>query len=576
MARPRFLLFAAVTAATLGWGELALAQQPRQNPGPDDVVLPGEVERVQRELARIERVRKKARSGEGTPAPAESLGRGAELSPVLAPRRKVVPLRLEEAIGEALKNNPDYLVQLLAAQAAREQVHQERAAFDPVLTHSGTYTQARDPSLSPPDAVVVTSKGWNFTTGIGMRLPTGTQLSLSWIESRRDFSAAATFGGSSFGSSGRTLTPSLQFQVSQPLLRGFGIDVNTTGLAVAENSALSSDAQLAAVYMAAVAGVEQSYWSLVQAEEDLRSQESSLSSSLQLLRDQRKRKEHGAGTQLEVTIAKAGVAQRREAVIVAENRLEAARDQVIRLTRPSRNPEKWDLFVVPVDSPLLLKAPSVEPAAAIQTALERRPDYWQALLGLDSAERALIAAENGALPSVNVIGSWTSDGLGTGHHSAWTRLASGRYYTWAVGVEVELPLFLRAEQSRARAAALDRDRARASLASLEATIVLEVRTALRDLRTARARIEATRANRTLAEDRLKATRDMLEAGTAVPRDVLDDVAGVAQARSAEIQALVSYRLAIAQLRQAQGTLIDDWLNVLPPRVRRALDRQRLD
>src|SRR5690606_33448967 len=114
----------------------------------------------------------------------------------------------------------------------------------------------------------------------------------------------------------------------------------------------------------------------------------------------------------------------------------------------------------------------------------------------------------------------------------------------------------------------------AGLRSLEATVVLEVRGAIRDIRTAKARIEATRANRVLAEERLDATREMLNAGAAVPRDVLDDLAELAAAESAEIQAFINYRLSITRLRQAQGTILDDWLEALPSRVHRSLQRER--
>ena len=107
-------------------------------------------------------------------------------------------------------------------------------------------------------------------------------------------------------------------------------------------------------------------------------------------------------------------------------------------------------------------------------------------------------------------------------------------------------------------------------------MVLEVRAAIRNIRTAKARIEAARTSRILARQRLAATRKKVENGAAVPRDVLDDLTEVANAEAAEVQAYVNYRLAVSQLRQATGTLLDDWLSILDPSVRRALERMQED
>ncbi|RMG12791.1 MAG: TolC family protein [Planctomycetota bacterium] len=562
------LLASAQEDASPGQGD------PRAPAPPEDgveVERPAELERIKKELARIKQERERL----GGQAPPRALGPEVralgreELSPVLAPRREVVGLRLREAIRLALANNPDYVVQLAAARSAHEGVPQERAAFDPVLSSTATYGRG----FVPRDfgsffgQTQVRSRTLNISTSLALRLQTGTQLTLTHTELRTE--STSPISGS------KNYLPSLRLDITQPLLRDFGIETNLTPLRLAQNAAFASDATLAETYMAAVLAVEQAYWDLVLAEEQLRAQERSLSSSLKFLDDQRKKLQHGAGTRLEVTIAKAGVATAREAVIAAENGLEAARDQIIRLTSPSTDLADWDRFVVPLDQPLLLESAEQDPAEAIQTALRRRPDYLRAQLDLDSAQRNLSLAENQRLPRLDAIGSFSEEGLGTGHRSAWSSLGSGDNYSWEVGVRVELPLFLRAERARVRAARHDLEGAQAALRALEATVVLEVRGALRDVRTAKARIEAARASRVLAKERLDATRVQVETGTAVPRDVLDDLAELARAETNEVQAFINYRLALSRLALAQGTLLDDWLDELDPRVRAAIERRPL-
>jgi outer membrane protein TolC len=484
----------------------------------------------------------------------------------------VLPLTLDEAIERALATNPDYLVELLRARQAQEGVQQALAAFDPALSVEAAWTEARPPFFTrnpfaglPPGLIVASSEQLGVTTALTQRFITGTQVRAFWTESRQKTENQFSLNPS--------YQPSYGVEITQPLLRGFGIDANMAPIHVAQANALQADATYADVLMQAVLTVEESYWGLVRAEEELKFQERSLESALKFLDDTRRRREVGAAADLDVIIAQAGVATRREGVIQAENALEATRDQLLRLVQPSGAPGAWDVLLVPTDRPWLLAEPDLEVNKAVETARRRRPDVATALLTIEAAEYLKVQRDNEVLPQVDLFSSLREDGLGGQHHAAWTAAASGRFYTWQVGLRLGLPLLLRAERSRARAAQLDLDRAHVQLKSLEATVVLDVRRTVRDVRTAKATIEATRASRILAARRLRATRTQVEHGTAVPRDVLDDLAQLAQAEGNEVRAFINYRLSISRHERAKGTLLDRWVDKLDPRVRRSLDRQ---
>ena len=492
-------------------------------------------------------------------------------SPLLAPRQTVLRLTLEEAVGLALENNPDYLVALLQARSAAEGVPEAHGAFDPVLGLEASYTEGRPPFFSsnpfsglPPGLVVSSFDSFRVSGTLSKRFLLGTQVNFTISDQRQktenQFSLNPAY------------TPRLQVELVQPLLRGFGIEVNRTPIDLAENFSLQQDATLAQVYADAVLAVEQAYWNVVSAEETLRSQERSLSSAVKFLDDQRRRREVGAAADLDVIIAQAGVAQRREGVIVAENAVEARRDELLRMVRPSDDPTKWDLFLVPLELPYVLPEPVMSVPQSVERARARRPDHWLSLLQVESAKRTASLRHNEALPALDAFASFGEEGLGGQDHNAWSSLGSGRFYSWTVGVRVNMPLFLRSERARARAADIDVDTAQARLRATEANLVVDVRRAIRDVHTSKARIDAARANRILAARRLRATRTQVEHGTAVPRDVLDDLAALAQAESSEILTYVNYRLALSAVLRAEGTILDRWLQKLDPRVRRALER----
>ena len=188
---------------------------------------------------------------------------------------------------------------------------------------------------------------------------------------------------------------------------------------------------------------------------------------------------------------------------------------------------------------------------------------------MDSAREQLKAAENNALPSLQAFTFLEEDGLGPSSHESWKSLRSGHFYPTGLGISLQLPLFLRAERAQARQAKVNLDRAEAALQALESDVELDVRRTIRNIRTARARIEATHTARVLSVKQLEAIKKEVEFGVALPRQVLDSQTDLDQARSREIQALIDYRVALSALAKAKGTILDDYADQLPPRIKQA-------
>jgi outer membrane protein len=363
--------------------------------------------------------------------------------------------------------------------------------------------------------------------------------------------------------------------VTQSLLKGFfpnPIDVNLARMRAAETDAEAADALFAQQLMEAALAVENAYWDVVRAEDNLKVAESSLKSANELLLDRRKRRELGAGTGLDITVAEAGVAQRRENMIVAENDLETKRDVLVRLTEPVTKPDRYDQYLVPVERAEETPAPEEDLQASLQTALARRPDRRRVELQLESARQQLITAKNNALPQVDAFAFVEEDGLGTGFSSGWKNLGTGRFYSAGGGVRIALPLFLRAERAQVRQAEANLHRFEAQLQAIEADIELDVRRATRNIRTARARIDATHTARVLSVKQLEAIKKEVEFGVALPRQVLDSQTDLDTSRSREIQARIDYRVALSALEKAKGTILDGYADRLPERVKRAFTR----
>jgi outer membrane protein TolC len=564
-------------AVALGFAGIAPAWGQDRAPKPGEaspIVLPDELARVRAELARIEAERKRLT---GAQVELESKARELEAAvsgstnPVLHPRRDVKPVTLKDTVGRALENNADLLVNRLAADAAQEGPEIQEGPFDPVVSSSAQWADTRLPNFSdspfsglPTGLTSAVNKGWSFSTSVSKRFVTGTTAQVEyddgWNHNNNNLAVNPLY------------TPKIRATLTQNLLKGFfpnPLDVNDAGIRGAEDDAAAADATYAEQLMEAVLQVERAYWDVVRAEEDLRVSESSLVSASSLADEERQKKANGAASDLEVIVADAGLARGREAVIVNENRLETARDTLVKLSEPVSNPSRWDLFLVPIERPEEVSASDVEPEAAIQVALARRPDYRRAQLQLDSAKQACVIADNNALPSLDAFAFLEEDGAGRSSYSSWTAAGEGHFYTAGGGIRLSLPLFLRAERATARQAKLNVDKFESAVRALENEIVLEVRIAIREIRTARARIEAAHAARILAEKQLTAIRAQVNFGVALARQVVDSQADLDSARSREIAARIDYRVAIASLDKAEGTILDPFADKLSPRVRKA-------
>jgi outer membrane protein TolC len=87
-------------------------------------------------------------------------------------------------------------------------------------------------------------------------------------------------------------------------------------------------------------------------------------------------------------------------------------------------------------------------------------------------------------------------------------------------------------------------------------VILDVRRAARNMRSATEALEAAERRRIAQEETLRAEEERLRLGDSTPFEVLEFEEDLAEAERQEIFALQTYRNAIADLERAQGTLLE--------------------
>ncbi len=226
-------------------------------------------------------------------------------------------LSLEDAISLALENNMDIAVQEFTpwlAQAALLRAKSginNKTQFDPSFTGNLSMEEQTFPINNPFLAGVGTGAGAsalvNHNTignfGYTQGFHTGTQLQVTFNNTRSSTT-------SSFNSFNPSVQSSLQVQLTQPLLNGFGKLANTRYILEAKNTVKVGESQFSQQVIATVTQVATDYWELVYARESVKVQESAVAVSKKLYEDNKKQLEIGTMAPLDVLTAESQLVHR--------------------------------------------------------------------------------------------------------------------------------------------------------------------------------------------------------------------------------------------------------------------------
>jgi outer membrane protein TolC len=139
----------------------------------------------------------------------------------------------------------------------------------------------------------------------------------------------------------------------------------------------------------------------------------------------------------------------------------------------------------------------------------------------------------------------------TSFGSVLSQLFAHDYPTWAAGVSVTYPIGGGAEQANYARTKLERMQSGERLKSAEAKAIQQVRDAAWKIEMNAKRIETTRAARELAEQRLDAERKRFEVGMSTSFLVIQAQRDMAQAKTNELSAVLSYDLSLVDYEALQ-------------------------
>ncbi len=365
--------------------------------------------------------------------------------------------------------------------------------------------------------------------------------------------------------------------LSQPLLRGFGSEVNRRFVRIAKNNQSVSDLVFKQQVIATVAGVIRLYFDLVTLQEDVQVKRQTLELVQKLYSDNQAKVDQGVLAPIELVRAQAQMASSRQDLANSEG-FELQQELVLKnvLTRRgTADSSIRDASIVPTTAIAIPAREDTQPIQEmISIAYKNRPELREGQLQLENSEIALKGAKSALRPQLDLVfsaqnaslagyanprwpGAAFSDtsGLG-GLGTSFLNLLQSAKPSYGVGLQLSLPLHNSIAEADYARDAIQFRQTQIRFQQLQNQVRAEVESALIAVNRSRGAYDAAVEARKLQEQSLKIETEKYENGVSTNLLVMQYQSYLAQARSTEVAARSVYAKAKTSLERALGLTLD--------------------
>lgn len=526
---------------------------------------------------------------------------GAALNRVGVQTSTTLPLSLDDAIRRALQNNNDIEIARDDIRLQETQLRSLRGFYDPTLNFTPTYSRNSSTGNKA-------TNDFRANANITQNLGTGGSYQFFFNNTRTEnsFTQAQLTSGSSGISSGAAAgfySTSTGFQLTQPILRNFGIDNNRRLIKIQKKRLQQSDADFRQQAIEVIAQVQRAYWDLVFALRDQQNRLANLNLAKENLRQVEAKIEAGAAAPLARAEVNTEVATREGELLSATQSVSTAENTLKTLLLREPTAAEWTATLVPTDRPVFSDEP-VDLTDALNDAKQNRPElrrlslekeineidlkYFKnqtrpqidlnATFSLNGISRGLtgdntdqlvpqftgndeilrqrlntLLPANSQIPNPNIIIPAVPDYLVGGFGQSITNILRSDAPNYSVGVTFSFPLRNRTAQANLAGARITQERIDAQTRSREQQVIAEVRNAVQAVETARLRVLTARRARENAEIQLEGERKLFEVGRSTTFLLFQRENALVNARNAEIRAETDYNKFLADLQRATST-----------------------
>jgi len=450
-------------------------------------------------------------------------------------------------------------------------------SFDPIVSATLQSDHAKFDCTSPFCGSVQNTTTANFNYAQGFQ--SGTNIGVGFTNSR-------VTSNNPFNFLSPSLSSGFKFQVTQHLLQGFGFLPNDRLIQITKNNREITDVAFRLQIITTTDQIENLYWNLVYAYENVRVQQEALAFAQKTLSDTQKQVQIGSLAPIEVVRAQNTVAADQQSLVQAQTNLDL--QQLLMknaLSRTLQDPQLASAEVIPTTTMALPQQEPVVPTEdLVNEALQHRPELSESRIDLSNRDISERALKNSLLPSVDVFAYYGGSGAG-GNQSPFSECGSpfanplfgcnapGSFAPTSIGttlnklvnstapdkgagITLNIPIRNRQAQALQVRGQLEYRQAQMRLQQIENQVRIEVRNAQFSVTQNRAAVQAAQAAVELANQSLEAEQKKFRLGASTGTNVLNYQSQLATAKSNLVSAEAAYEKAEIELDRATGLLLE--------------------
>ena len=505
-------------------------------------------------------------------------------------------LTLAEAIEMAVQNNFDIEIEKTTVSTAATAIRVAQGAFDPNFRFLPGYTTGDTPVGS-------------VLQGAGGRLKQNTleqdfhyrqQLPWTGALASVDFTNGRFDSNNPFSSFNPYLNTQLVVSFTQPLLRNRATDQFRATLNIRRKQRDVSAKDFEVRVIDILTQVQQAYWDLVAARQDVAVQADAVELAGKQLAQNQRMIDSGTLAPIELSASEAELERRKDTYFSSVGTLTAAENNLKMLLLPDRKHEMWGDEILPTDTSSLDVPETDDLREAVEGALQRRPELKEIALRKEGNQIDQRLSAEQTKPQINLVASYISAGLsGTpnnlpnpisgstqplvdrlnllsvqaglapftlssssppagligGYGNVLSSVFSGNYQTLQAGIALDFTGRNRTARANYSTTLIAAKRLGYEQARAEQLIEVQVRNGLQAIQTARQRITAAEASERAAKEKLDSETRLFRTGESTNFLVLTRQDEYLDARRRAVVAHLDLNRSVAQLEQALGTTL---------------------
>ncbi len=463
---------------------------------------------------------------------------------------ETLELAMVDCIAMALRSNSEISIKRITPYIEDNNVLIQKSRFEPHFTFDGSVSESieQDPDTLL-DANVLKTRIGLFDFGYNQKFTTGADLELDFFNTRSTSNSPVFIPNPAYESEA-------QVTITQPLLKGGGVAVNTADFRIAKNNKLKSVQDFKTEVIRVLTNVKKAYYDFQYSREQYIVAQKSLNRVEDLHRINKEKYAKGLASDIDIIGSEAEVARIRQLLYEAEAIMKLAEDNLKLITNLVDDPALWNARIVLLEG-LGYEKRAVDLPEAIRTAFIYRPDYEAAKIDLRNRDIAIVVTTNGMLPTINLLASFGLNGLDAIYAKDLANVGGGKYNNWTVGFNVDVPLIGDENRGKYEKSKSEKEQALLAFQRLEQKIILDVRNVVRDIDINYRKLEASKISKESEDLNYTAQELRFTAGLVSTLDIVIYQERLARAEVSYIKSIIDYNVSLIELSRAQGTMLFD-------------------